>query len=43
LGLWIVQQIVTAHGGLVEVSNAPEGGAVFSLRLPWRKKSNANG
>jgi signal transduction histidine kinase len=34
LGLWIVQQIVTAHGGVVEVSNAAEGGAVFAVHLP---------
>ena len=34
LGLWIVQQIATAHGGLVTVENRPPGGAVFTLRLP---------
>lgn len=34
LGLWIVQQIVTAHGGEVEAATAPEGGAVFTLQLP---------
>ena len=36
LGLWVVQQIVMAHGGSVEVANAPEGGAVFTLQLPLR-------
>lgn len=40
LGLWIVQQIITAHGGCAEAANAPEGGAVFSLRLPLRRKPN---
>lgn len=34
LGLWIVQQIVRAHGGTIEAANAPGGGAVFTLRLP---------
>src|SRR5262249_5686816 len=38
LGLWIVQQIVTAHEGTVEVGNAPGGGAVFALHLPLRRK-----
>jgi len=43
LGLWIVQQIITAHGGVVGVSNAPCGGAVFAVHLPLRKKENVNG
>jgi two-component system sensor histidine kinase HydH len=43
LGLWIVQQIIIAHGGLVEVSNAPNGGAVFTVHLPVRKKENTDG
>ncbi len=43
LGLWIVQQIITAHGGAVDVSNAPDGGAVFALRLPLRRKEILNG
>lgn len=34
MGLWIVQQIAAAHGGMVGVSDAPGGGAVFTLRLP---------
>lgn len=34
LGLWIVQQIVSAHGGAVTVANGPAGGAVFTLNLP---------
>lgn len=37
LGLWIVQQIMAAHGGAVRVANAPAGGAVFSLWLPLRR------
>jgi signal transduction histidine kinase len=34
LGLSIVQAIVTRHGGTVTVSNAPDGGAIFEIRLP---------
>jgi two-component system sensor histidine kinase HydH len=43
LGLWIVQQIITAHGGVVGASNAPKGGAVFAVHLPLRKKEKLNG
>jgi two-component system sensor histidine kinase HydH len=43
LGLWIVQQIITAHGGAVEASNAAGGGAVFAVHLPLRKKEAVNG
>jgi two-component system sensor histidine kinase HydH len=42
LGLWIVQQIITAHGGAVEASNAPAGGAVFAVHLPLRKKETVH-
>ncbi len=34
LGLSLVRAIVEAHGGKTEVRNAPDGGAVFTLRLP---------
>lgn len=34
LGLWIAQQIVTAHGGRIQAQNAPTGGAVFTMTLP---------
>jgi two-component system sensor histidine kinase HydH len=34
LGLWIAQQIVTAHGGSLEAQNRPSGGAVLTMRLP---------
>jgi len=40
LGLWIVQQIITAHGGAVEVFNAAGGGAVFAVHLPLQRKVN---
>jgi two-component system sensor histidine kinase HydH len=43
LGLWIVQQIITAHGGLVEVSNPAGGGAVFAFHLPLRTNKDVHG
>lgn len=43
LGLWIVQQIITAHGGTVEAYNPAGGGAVFTLHLPSQGKANEHG
>ncbi|MFO1496870.1 MAG: ATP-binding protein [Verrucomicrobiota bacterium] len=43
LGLWIAQQIAVAHGGALEVTNAPEGGALFRMRLPLRRAILAHG
>jgi signal transduction histidine kinase len=37
LGLWIAQQIVTAHGGSLKAQNAAGGGAVFTLTLPFKR------
>jgi two-component system sensor histidine kinase MprB len=34
LGLAIVRQVAEQHGGSVDVVNAPDGGAVFTLHLP---------
>ena len=34
LGLWIVRQIVDAHGGSIEVESRPGKGAAFSVALP---------
>lgn len=39
LGLALVRVIVEAHGGRVELDNAPTGGAVFTLRLPRKVES----
>jgi two-component system sensor histidine kinase MprB len=34
LGLAIVRQVAEQHGGSVSAENAPDGGAVFTIRLP---------
>jgi two-component system sensor histidine kinase MprB len=34
LGLAIVRQVAVQHGGSIDAANAPDGGAVFTLRLP---------
>jgi PAS domain S-box-containing protein len=34
LGLYIVKQVVSAHGGTVEVRSSAEHGTTFSVRLP---------
>jgi signal transduction histidine kinase len=34
LGLSIVQAIVERHGGTVTATNAPDGGALFEIRIP---------
>lgn len=43
LGLWIAQQIIAAHGGTIRAANAPGGGAVFTVRLPLRRKNREHG
>jgi two-component system sensor histidine kinase MprB len=41
LGLSIVRQVAEQHDGSVAVENAPDGGAVFSLRLPVTPQDGA--
>ena len=36
LGLTIVERIAAAHGGDVSARNCPQGGAAFTIRLPYR-------
>jgi signal transduction histidine kinase len=36
LGLYIVDQIVRAHAGTIDVQSSPESGTVFTVRLPQR-------
>ena len=43
IGLWIAQQVVIAHGGMIQAANAPTGGAVFTIRLPLQPTGNPNG
>jgi signal transduction histidine kinase len=41
LGLWIAQQIATAHGGNLQAQNGPSGGAVLTMRLPLKSGESA--
>jgi signal transduction histidine kinase len=34
LGLAVARQIVEAHGGRIDVADAPGGGACFTVKLP---------
>jgi two-component system phosphate regulon sensor histidine kinase PhoR len=38
LGLSIVRHLVELHGGKVSAGNRPEGGAVFTISLPHKRK-----
>jgi signal transduction histidine kinase len=41
LGLWIAQQIATAHGGSLQAQNGPSGGAILTMRLPLKSEESA--
>ncbi len=34
IGLALAHRVITEHGGTLTVTNAPDGGAVFTIRLP---------
>jgi PAS domain S-box-containing protein len=40
LGLWIVRQIVEAHGGTIRVWSQPAAGATFTVELPTGRRSD---
>ena len=42
MGLAICRTIVKTHGGIMEASNNPEGGAVFSFTLPAYEENTPN-
>ena len=42
LGLYIVREIVVAHGGMVEVASTTETGTTFTVRLPRSQPVAAN-
>ena len=39
LGLNIVDSIVEAHGGHLDIESVPKGGSVFTLRIPMNPAS----
>jgi signal transduction histidine kinase len=43
LGLSICKRIAAAHGGTITGANRPEGGAVFTLRLPITSGNSDSG
>lgn len=43
LGLAVVDAIVHAHGGKIEISDAEGGGAEFRILWPWRSPTSSDG
>jgi signal transduction histidine kinase len=42
VGLALTHRIITEHGGTLTAANAPEGGAVFTIRLGHKNAQNAH-
>jgi len=42
LGLSIVQAIVARHGGTITAANAPDGGALFEIRIPRSRRPSSD-
>jgi signal transduction histidine kinase len=40
LGLYIAREVVTAHGGTIDVTSSAGAGTVFTVHLPRRRASN---
>jgi len=38
LGLTVCRLIIEAHGGHIWVENSPDGGAMFTIRIPFGKE-----
>ena len=41
MGLWLVKQLVTRHGGTIEVDSKPGEGARFTVIWPRRMRDQA--
>jgi signal transduction histidine kinase len=41
LGLSIARHLVELHGGKVAAANRPDGGAVFTIALPHKRRPNS--
>jgi two-component system sensor histidine kinase HupT/HoxJ len=41
LGLYISYNLAVEQGGSIEATNHPQGGAVFTLKLPYQVPGNA--
>jgi signal transduction histidine kinase len=39
LGLYIAREIVTAHGGTIDVTSSAESGTVFTVRVPCQREA----
>jgi len=41
LGLYICRELIEAHDGTISVEDAPEGGAIFKIVIPWDRPMTA--